>query len=169
MRLSARPQLHNIKRRKGTQNAYLKKVRLEDKSPDIDKRLRQAYETSHYLVDKPSLSIRIGELHPELDGHLSKTEFTHWSYLTAWNPGSRRLSQEENAARQDALLQIVGALDLPYAEGRSTHPTNDWPDEESVLIIGIELAQARALARDFGQLAFVTGSIGEAARLEWVK
>ena len=52
-----------------------------------------------------------------------------------------------------------------YFEGRGISPANDWPAEESLLIIGIPVDVACALGRSFAQLAIVAGELGAPAQL----
>ena len=48
-------------------------------------------------------------------------------------------------------------------EGRAR--SGDWPPEQSFLILGIPVSEARILGRRYGQLAIVVGRLGKKARL----
>ena len=43
----------------------------------------------------------------------------------------------------------------------------DWPPEESLLVLGIQAAEALALAKQFDQAALLLGTLGEPVRLAW--
>ena len=89
----------------------------------IDERLRKAYENTDYRVDAPALCLHIHEPCPALDQLLTEQQSTTAVFITAWNPGSRRLSSSENERRQQALLELVAAsgwMAFPgYGHGRA--------------------------------------------------
>ena len=102
---------------------------------------------------------------PELDALLDQRGADQWAYLTAYNPGSRLLSSDENVRRQQALVEAVQHRGLTFFEGESVLDPAAWPPEPSLLILGISPDEARSLGRQFGQLAVVVGRRGEPARL----
>lgn len=111
-------------------------------------------------------ALRVGALGPpELEAALLRQGASEWAYLTAHNPLSQATSPETNAARQEALvaeLQAAGYALVPgYGEG-----LEGWPDEASVLALGLGPAAARRIAVRYRQAAFLAGRRGEAARLE---
>jgi hypothetical protein len=85
--------------------------------------------------------------------------------LTAYNPASRKLDKEENVRRQRELIDAVRDRGLAFLEGEGIGADTRWPAEPSILILGIESDAARALGRQFGQLAIVVGRAGQPARL----
>ena len=60
---------------------------------------------------------------------------------------------------------MVSALPVHVLEGHGAGIDGAWPLEISLLVVGITLDDARALGRQFGQLAIVAGRVGEPARL----
>ena len=128
--------------------------------------LRKAYLQTAYLVRAPQgvHALRIGARHPAFDAELQAAGVRCWAVVTAWNPGSRPRSAEENARAQAELLQAIGELGLSgwAAEGKADG--GGWR-EESVCILEREAAGAVALGRRFGQLAVVVGHQAEAAQL----
>ena len=140
--------------------------------------LEAAYRATTYEVGLPSgqAEIRIGHGHPDLDGfmvrHLDPSLPRHWVHITAWNPGSRPLSREENIARNHALRE---RLDAMRSRGRCGHwcrglgrsVDGSW-EEEAFWVPGIALHEAMDLGRAFGQNAMVAGLVGERARLVWL-
>lgn len=118
--------------------------------------LQKAFEETHYIVhDQPPFTLRIGQACPALDELLQAGGYTGAAFITAWSPYSQSLSQEENASRQRALLIDIQARGLASLPGIGQHPDNGWPGEESVLVLGIDLEAAKALAMKHGQWAFV--------------
>lgn len=136
-----------------------------------DARLEAAFRATHYRFAAAGATIvlEIGARAPALDRLLAAAGARRWAWLTAVNPGARRLGAEENAARLaelDAELARGGRAALP---GVAVDPGGGWPDEESRLVLGLDVGTARALARRFGQVAFLAGEAGAEARLEWTR
>ena len=76
------------------------------------------------------------------------------AYMTAWNPGSKALEKAENKKRNEELRREAEALGLEALEGEGRSPARDWC-EESFLLLGITRERAIALARQYGQVAFL--------------
>lgn len=136
-----------------------------------DPAIEAAYRAAVYRVDAPgeSFDLSIGLAAPALDRLLARAGADRWAYVTAANPASLRLEEEENArrlARLDAEIARRGWRAIP---GASLDPEGFWPAEASRLLLGVEEAAARALARRFGQIAFVAGERGAPPRLCWVE
>ena len=129
--------------------------------------LWQAYKQTAFHVHgcEPEFCIRIGSHHEQLDRLQLEHNCDAWSYITASNPASELLSNEENAKRRrelEALLQLQGYV-FYGGEGVGSDP--EWPAEASFLILGISREDAMHLGRQFGQNAIVCGTRGKAAEL----
>lgn len=132
--------------------------------------LLEAFNRTTYRVHLPggALDLRIGSRHPLLDTFLHTLGASRWVVLSPCNPGARLLDDASNAARMDALRQVLAdeglrhfpAVGLPAAE-------DHWPPEPSLLILDLAPEQATQLARRFGQLAWVSGEAGQPAELAW--
>jgi hypothetical protein len=126
-----------------------------------------AYRRTTYMAHTSNgdISITPGRRSPALDGLLNERGVRDWAYVTAYNPASRPLAEEENIRRQQELVELVRDRGLAFLDGEGIGEDSRWPAEPSVLILGIESDDARALGRQFGQLAIVVGRAGEPARL----
>lgn len=87
-----------------------------------------------------------------------------WAFVTAWNPQARRRPPAENLAAQRELLAA-----LQEQPGVAVHPalgvgTSGW-SEPSLFVVGADVPVLDELARAHGQLAYVHGAAGSAARL----
>jgi hypothetical protein len=125
------------------------------------------YRRTTYVAHTGNGDIRI---HPdsrssELDGLLNELRILEWAYVTAYNPASRLLAEEDNVGRQQELIKAVQDRGLAFLDGEGIGEDGKWPAEPSILILGIQSDDARALGRQFGQLAIVVGRTGEPARL----
>jgi hypothetical protein len=132
-----------------------------------DAALWEAYRRTTYVARTADGDIPInpGRRSPALDGLLNERRLREWAYLTAYNPASRKLAEEENVRRQRELIDTVRDRGLAFLEGEGIGADADWPAEPSILILGIESDDARALGRQFGQLAILVGRAGQPARL----
>lgn len=128
--------------------------------------LFKAFEETHYIVHhQQPFTLRIGQSSPDLDALLQATGRDCAAFITAWNPMSQQLSQNENQRRQKNMLNELNARNLSIVCGIGQHPTNGWPGEESILVLGLELDAARTVAKAFGQIAFVWASKGALVQL----
>ena len=98
--------------------------------------------------------LHVGVRSPELAALHRSRGVTSSAFLTAWNPGSRPLAKEENRARDDALARDATAGGFQLLRGEGHSPDRDWC-EESYLVLGLGRREALALARRYGQVAFL--------------
>ncbi len=86
------------------------------------------------------------------------------AYITAWNPGGRALPLAENIARHHRLLSTLRSAGFAWQEGEGRSPEGDWR-ETSVLVLGMNEAQARGIGSDFEQNAIVWSGADVTPRL----
>jgi len=131
--------------------------------------LEAAYFATSYFVDAPGgrFGIRVGALSPQADALALEDRASTWAYVSAYNPGSIRASAEDNRRQACRLEQTVMSLGLRFLGGEGQGDDGAWPAEPSLLVLGVRLEDAVALARRFGQAAFVFGECGRPARLVW--
>ena len=129
---------------------------------DLPTSLLAAYQATCYRVHPPggpAVTVRVGPATPALDAALSTAGATSWAFVTADNPGPRRLSRAVNARRAAALVRAV------RRRGLSTWPAvglghSGGPTEHGVAVLDATTADAIALGRAFGQLAVLHGRRG---------
>jgi hypothetical protein len=100
-----------------------------------------------------------------LDEWLSERGHATWTFVTACNPGSRPLAQDENAARQAQLKQTVATMGYVSVPATGVPGDANWDPEPSLFIPGIALAEAAGLGARFGQNAILWGTPGGSAQL----
>ena len=139
-------------------------------TPERRRELEAAYLDADYWVDGPAgrFVIRIGEHCPLLDALLRSEQATNWAFVTACNPYSQRLSDEDNAIRMRHLVTDLSVAGRRFYPGEGAARDGSWPPEPSLLILDVDASSAGELARRYGQLAIVAGRVGEVARLVWV-
>ncbi len=116
-----------------------------------------AYRAALYQVDLPGLrlELRVDTHCQALQRWLSMQGHACAALLTAHNPGSERCSNAQNDMAQQQLQEEICARGLPFFTGRNVDRQGQWPQEESLLVPDLPLDAAHALARQFGQRAFL--------------
>ncbi len=118
--------------------------------------LLQAFAETHYTVHHESpFTLHIGKTCPPLKTLMTEHNALSAAFITAWNPFSQKLSGKENKARQEELKANLKKRGLICIDGIGKHPSNNWPGEVSVLVLGLDLEAAKSLARHYDQHAFV--------------
>jgi hypothetical protein len=132
--------------------------------------LDAAYRATSYVVHGPEgdSTIRIDQTVPALDDLLVRHGTRCWAFITACNPGSTPLPPKENRRRAAELERLIREAGYPIYPGEGRGDDRAWPPEPSLLVVGIAACDATALARQFGQKAIVSGTIGAAAQLIWI-
>ena len=127
--------------------------------------LWKAYMATTFEIDgrRGPVHVRIGQRGRRLRRLLEDQGASTWAFISAWNPASELLSDNENAARHRALITAVGGR--PCLSGRGIPQHEGWTPEESLFIPNISEGKAVALGRKFGQLAVVFGRREEPAQL----
>ena len=109
-------------------------------------------ETDYYVSDDPPLLLKVGEPNDDARVLLASFGVRTAAFITAWNPGSEKLDDEVNEARQAELLSKIEEMRLNYFVGWGER--GDWR-EFSYLILGISIEDATRLGHQFGQNAFI--------------
>lgn len=127
-----------------------------------------AYRQTHYqIASDPAVTLRVGASHPALARHA--TGYTPGGvFLTACNPRSRRLRPKANARRHRALQRALAQRGWQTVDGVARDPAGIWPDERSLWVPGLPLAEGRRLARRFGQNALIWCDAQTVAHLVWL-
>jgi hypothetical protein len=142
----------------------------------IDPWLDAVYRATTYWVEPstvPRFGLRCGERSELLDRILSEAGVRTWAFISACNPGSKRLDAAANAARMARLADAVRDSGLRSIAGVGIGDADHamaggWPAEPSLLVLGIDEAAAIALAKQFEQNAILAGTIGGHPTLIWV-
>ena len=116
----------------------------------------EAYLATDYRIqgDWP-LVLRIGQADEQLAALYRKHAVQQAALLTAWNPFSEPRLDAENRAEQVRLISNLDRLNLQHQPAHGADPTGQWPPEDSRLVLGLDLATAVSLGRQFSQNGFV--------------
>ncbi len=140
---------------------------LEDSVLLFDQQLVEAYLRTTYRVLQPLFDLRIGVLNKDFDLWLAEQRVEHYTFITAWNPFSRKTSPEENQRRNEQLekeLQARSKQVLP-AVGMGE---GEWPPEESFCALDLSVEAALRLGRQNEQNALVFGRTAAVPELWWL-
>ncbi|MSQ81110.1 MAG: DUF3293 domain-containing protein [Candidatus Methylopumilus sp.] len=118
--------------------------------------LLKSYKSADYHVDaSPSFILKIGMHSRELES-IYKTSYKYTAaFITAFNPYSQELSNQENKDRNHKLEELLQSLHFDYIHGEGKCGHGDWDGEESFLIFGISKKQASEIGKEFEQNAIV--------------
>lgn len=116
----------------------------------------KAYRETEYRVQaEPPFTLMIGQVCPELVSAHSNHSCDCSAFITACNPFSKLLTEEENTALQESFSEELSKAGLSFLRGVGQHPSNDWPGEPSFLIFGLRLEEASAWGKKLQQNAVV--------------
>ena len=122
----------------------------------LPRELIEAYRGTHYRVlGCGTLTLLVDQSNRELEAVHRRHQTDCSAFNTACNPFSHSLSDEDNADRQRRLAANLRQSERVFFEGIGQHPVNDWKGEESFLVFGLSLDDARALCTQFEQNGFV--------------
>ena len=132
------------------------KIQVQVQSTVIDPGTVQAYRETEYVVHAHApVTLNVGVASPGLLAMYKTRRVDSCTFITACNPGSRRLPDVDNALRQGALARELRLRSLLFIEGVGQHPSNRWPPEPSFLVLDLSLEAAKALGSRHEQNAIV--------------
>jgi hypothetical protein len=133
----------------------------------VDPALVMLYRRTSFVVRAPKgrFVLSIGARSRALDDLLTEYEVSSCAFITAWNPGSKRLSDDHNRERHEHLLKEIQNLGHLFLEGYGVSEDEAWPPETSLLIVGITQETAEELGQRFDQNAIVFAKRGDPVEL----
>jgi hypothetical protein len=116
----------------------------------------QAYRQTHYRVyAQPAFTLCIDQPSAELLALHLAHRVQSSAFITAYNPYSHPTGADLNRQRQQLLVQQLRAAAYSVIPGIGQHPSNNWPGEESCLVLGLGREEAGALGTQQEQNAIV--------------
>ena len=142
---------------------------MDHNSLNIDQHTLQAYLSTSYVTEKPDLSIKIGEMNRPLNVFLFDNNSFFWAFVSASNPYSSMLSDNENELLHNNLIEIVKENKFRFVEGLGVPSDESWKAEKSLLILDISKKEAIELGKHFNQNAIVFGQLNQVPELVFCK
>jgi len=125
-------------------------------STNLPPELIQAYRETHYRVEGVEpFTLKVDQVSSEVLKALAKRGLKSCAFVTAWNPYSIALKEEENTILERKLNLHLNAQGLNHTPGEGVHPSNGWSGERSSLVWGVSETNAREIAEEFQQNAFI--------------
>ena len=132
--------------------------------------LEAAYRAAIYRVQTdPPIDLSIGSNSAALAALLRWAGVTQAAIVTAHNPGSDRQSADANVAADRTLRSGLAERGFDLRDTVAIDPLGEWPDEPGVLVLGLDVEDARVLGRAFGQNAIVAINDAGAVSLAWCR
>ncbi len=125
--------------------------------------LIEAYKNTKYIVFNLNLTIVIDKSNLDINKLLVKHNTKEWSFITAYNPYSRVLTNEENRIRHNELIEMTE--NYVTFEGHGVGQDPIWEPELSLFIIGISKEDASLIGKRFEQNAIAYGVINKPPEL----
>ena len=123
--------------------------------------LIEAYRKAIYRIEvgEQPFDLRVDQLSSGLSALMQQREVHCCGLVTASNPRGQVRDEADNARRHHHLLRCVDALGYAHLTAWGLDPDERWPDEQSLLILGIPRPAACELAAEFEQnaLLWMTG------------
>ena len=134
---------------------------------EISANLIASYRAADYRAGSGSaaISLRIDQYSEWLSQLLAASGQQCAVFITACNPGSQPQSPAANRAADARLRAELSRHSKQIIEGTGSDPSGAWPPEQSLLALGVDLATAQALGRQFGQNAIVWAGADAIPRL----
>jgi Protein of unknown function (DUF3293) len=116
-----------------------------------------AYRATQYRVGagEDAITLRIGSVSGELQKLYVETGQNCCVFITAYNPFGQEQSADANRLAHSQLEKALRALRSRTVGGVGADPGGAWPEEVSVLALGIDETTARQLGKRFKQDAVV--------------
>jgi len=164
---SAAKRLHSSRLLARPTRGVIGMLSAEESLTTMEKTLADSYNATTFTVDTPigRIDIRVGKRHPKIDRLMEDVSPAAWAYITAWNPHSELLSDNQNTVAQDEMRRVIRGRGFLYYEGYGIPDNPGWSPEQSVWIAGISRTEAESIGRQFGQNAIVVGVAGGIAEL----
>lgn len=135
-----------------------------------------AYREARYRVDTPQgdVLLHLDAINPRVAALLAQADAPWAVFVTAYQPFSHPVSDEENAARQAELLAWAIARGVPWLTGEGGPPEDApagtrsaWAPEPSLLLFIDDVAVADTLMQTFEQNAVVLCDAQGFCTLRW--
>ena len=117
--------------------------------------LLEAYRRTEYHVERNGqpFVLHVDERSEALQGCHADFGVRCSTFITAYNPRSTPTPEDVNSAAMARLTREVQARGLDALPGVGVDPAGEWEGERSLLVLGLDVPAALALARAYGQNA----------------
>lgn len=116
----------------------------------------KAYRETHFNVFTPvPFTLKVDEVSSELFNLYKLKDYSSCVFITACNPFSEVLKNEENIHLQSKLQKYLIDENLSYLAGEGKHPSGNWDGESSFLVFGLGIEESKKLGNELKQNAII--------------
>ncbi len=126
-------------------------------SSTIANNLVDSYYSAIYRIDigSESISLRINQFSRLLSNFLNELEYPCAAIISAYNPYSQQLSDDENETAHQSLRELLISRSCRILESVNLDPSEHWPVEKSFCVVGLDLDAAKSIGQQYCQNAIV--------------
>lgn len=118
--------------------------------------LEQAYLSTIYrILVLPPIDLKINHYNGDLHRFCLQNKINSWAFLSAFNPQSQLLSQDENNHRHKRLLHFIKKEGYSFEKALGIPTNKDWVAEKNLFLPNISLKKTHSIAKQFDQKAFL--------------
>lgn len=123
----------------------------------ISPKLIKAYREAIYVINlgDREIALQVSKASLPLAKLMEEWDVSTAAFLTGFNPYSKILDSQENELRQKKMWSDAQPICSKIFPGIGRDKNDQWPDELSMLALGINLQDAQALADQYEQNAFL--------------
>lgn len=139
---------------------------LSEGNSQLPAGLIEAYAQTEFRVHaQPAFTLYIGQHCALLQQAMAQARVNTCLFITACNPYSQSLNDDDNAQRTKQLETDLNRRGLSYLTGVGQHASNEWPGEASFLVLGALPDTAKDLGHAYEQNAVVWSDADAVAQL----
>ena len=128
--------------------------------------LKDTYLKAYYYIIELDTSIIADELNHQLDNYLQKNNHTSWAIITAYNPKSIVLCEQENKSNNENLKNDL--KNYKFLNTKSGSNSSDWGIEYGFIIFNITKERSLKIAKKYNQNAILFGEQHKKAELIFI-
>ena len=125
--------------------------------------LAEAFVNTAYIAEceRGQIEVAIGHLATKLEAEMPSKSF---AFITAWNPGGDRRTDDENNDADRALVHLIDSYRVDRIPMHAVSPDGAW-FEAGWLVCDVSRVTLDQWARSFGQLGTLWWQRGHAVKL----
>jgi uncharacterized membrane protein len=124
------------------------------------------YLSAYYYIFELDIYINANDYNKDLDGYLIKGDFKTWALITAFNPKSVVMSDEENKANNLNLKKDLSSYF--FLNSKSGSKNDNWSKEFGFIAFNIPKSIAISLASKYKQNAILYGETKKKSELVFI-
>lgn len=132
--------------------------------------LHNAYMQTTYAVynEATSFFLKANTINTSFTEWCKTNTINSWAIITAFNPYSKELTQEENKTLNSQLKDFFIKNNISFYDAKGIPDNEDWTPEDSFFIYNISLEEAKHIGTLYKQNAIVYGTTNNLFEIIWL-